>query len=321
MINKTTENQKEEIQNGTIHISVLLQEVIEGLAVKNGETFVDMTINGGGHSSVICSALGSSGVLVGIDADSNALVRAKKNLERSGCQATVHLVAENFRNVKTILAGLGISKADKILFDLGLSSNELENSNRGFSFQKDEPLLMTFSDDPSKVVFTADDIVNTWDEENIAAIISGYGEERFAKRIARRIADIRKMKPIRTTKELVDIIQNAVPNWYRSGRKIHFATRTFQAIRMAVNDEIRALEQGLEDSWNMLSPGGRMAVISFHSMEDRMAKKFLRNKSREGEGTLLTKKPIIPRDEEIQKNKRARSAKLRIIEKNTAKQK
>ncbi|MFA5830387.1 MAG: 16S rRNA (cytosine(1402)-N(4))-methyltransferase RsmH [Candidatus Paceibacterota bacterium] len=308
-------------KNDTVHISVLLQEVMEGLAVKNGETFVDMTINGGGHSSAICSALGTAGTLVGIDADSNALVRAKKNLELSGCGATVHLVAENFRNVKMILSGLGIKKADKILFDLGLSSNELENSSRGFSFQKDEPLLMTFSDDPSKVVFTAEDILNTWDEENIAAIISGYGEERFAKRIARRITDVRGMKPIRTTKELVEIIQNAVPNWYRSGRKLHFATRTFQALRMAVNDEIRALEQGLKDSWEILSPGGRIAVISFHSMEDRMVKKFFRIKSREGEGTLLVKKPIIPREEEIKKNRRARSAKLRIIEKNMAKQK
>jgi 16S rRNA (cytosine1402-N4)-methyltransferase len=312
-----TEIREEKVQNSTIHISVLLHEVIEGLAVKKGETFVDMTTNGGGHSSVICPSLGPNGTLVGIDADANALVAAKAKLSR--CEAAVHLVPENFRNIKTVLEGLGISKADKVLFDLGLSSNELENSGRGFSFQKDEPLVMTFSNDPSKVTFTAEDIVNTWDEENIATILSGYGEERFAKRIASRIVEARGMQKIRTTKELVSIIQNAVPGWYRSGRKIHFATRTFQALRMAVNDEIRALEQALNDAWEVLSPGGRIAVISFHSMEDRMVKKFFRNKAREGEGWLLTKKPVTPREEELQNNKRARSAKLRIIEKNPTK--
>jgi 16S rRNA (cytosine1402-N4)-methyltransferase len=308
-----TETREEEVRNGNVHISVLLHEVIEGLAVKSGETFVDMTTNGAGHSSEICLSLGPKGTLVGIDADANALARAKEKL--AGCEATVHLVPENFRNVKKVLHDLGISKVDKVLFDLGLSSNELETSGRGFSFQKDEPLLMTFSDDPSKVTFTAEDIVNTWDEENIATILSGYGEERFARRIARRIVETRGMTPIHTTKELVGVIQMAVPGWYRSGRKTHFATKTFQALRMAVNDEIRALQEALTDAWDALAPKGRIAIISFHSMEDRMVKKFFKEKSKGGEGILLTKKPIVPTEEELKLNRRSRSAKLRIIEK------
>jgi len=315
VINKTTEIEENKVLMGNSHVSVLLQEVIEGLAIKNGETFVDMTVNGGGHSSAVCLYLGPKGTLVGIDADANALVRAKKRLELADCRATVHLVSDNFRNIRSVLKGLGIVKADKVLFDLGLSTNELENSGRGFSFQKDEPLLMTFSNDPSKVTFTAEDILNTWDEENIATILFGYGEERFAKRIAKRIVEARGMQPIKTTKELVEIIRTAVPSWYRSGRKIHFATKTFQALRMAVNDEIRTLEEALNDAWEALTPKGRMAVISFHSMEDRMVKKFFRELSKEEKGTLLTKKPIVPGIEEIKKNKRSRSAKLRIIEK------
>ncbi|MCX6736164.1 MAG: 16S rRNA (cytosine(1402)-N(4))-methyltransferase RsmH [Candidatus Parcubacteria bacterium] len=307
------ETKDDEVLKGNVHTSVLLHEVIEGLAVKNGETFVDMTTNGGGHSSVVCPLLGEKGMLIGIDADANALAKAKEKL--SECRATIHLVPENFRNISAVLKELGIEKVDKVLFDLGLSSNELENSGRGFSFQKDEPLLMTFSNDPSKVTFTAEDIVNTWDEENIATILSGYGEERFAKRIAERIVEARGMQKIHTTKELVGIIQLAVPGWYRSARKIHFATKTFQALRMAVNDEIRALEEALNSSWEALSPGGRIAIISFHSTEDRLVKKFFKEKAKEGEGILITKKPIVPSEEELKSNKRARSAKLRIIEK------
>lgn len=315
MNNDAIEIKQNEVLADTVHVSVLLQEVIDGLAVKNGETFVDMTINGGGHSSALCLYLGSKGTLIGIDADANALTRAKKRLELSDCRATIHLVPENFRNIKSVLKELGMTKVNKVLFDLGLSTNELEDSGRGFSFQKDEPLLMTFSNDPSKVTFTAEDILNTWDEENISTILFGYGEERFAKRIAKRIVEARGMQPIKTTKELVEIIRTAVPSWYRSGRKIHFATKTFQALRMAVNDEIRTLEQALNDAWEALTPKGRMAVISFHSMEDRMVKKFFRERSKEEKGTLLTKKPIVPGLEEIKKNKRSRSAKLRIIEK------
>jgi len=309
MEEKTDITQKKD----SIHISVLLNEVLDGLAINEGDVFVDMTINGGGHSEVIGKLLGKSGTLIGIDADPTSVTRATARLRY--CPANVHLVTENFRNVKKVLADLKIEKVDKILFDLGLSTHELESSGRGFSFQKDEPLLMTFPADPTKVSFTAKDIINTWDEENIVSILSGYGEERFAKRIAERIVDVRKMQEIQTTAELVDIIASAVPSWYRSGRKSHFATKTFQALRMTVNDEIRALQSALDDAWGVLKKDGRIAVISFHSMEDRMVKKFFREKSRDGIGFLITKKPISPSFEETKINRRSRSAKLRVIKK------
>ena len=313
MIKENSENIEDEKRNSSVHISVLLHEVIENLNLEKGDIFVDMTVNGGGHSSAIAPLLGKDGILIGIDADPTALVRGAKKLKDS--PAKVHLVADNFRNLKQILANLKIEKVNKILFDLGLSSHELESSGRGFSFQKDEPLLMTFPTDSTKVSFTASDIVNTWDEDNIASILEGYGEERFAKRIARRIVEVRKMQEIKTTQELVDIIKNAVPGWYRSGRKAHFATRTFQALRMTVNDEIRALDEALNAAWDVLAPNGIIAVISFHSMEDRMVKKFFKEKSHGGGATLITKKPIVPSEEELEMNRRARSAKLRVIKK------
>ena len=309
----TKDNQTEKVLGDTVHVSVLLQEVLDGLAVNEGDVFVDMTINGGGHSEAIGQLLGKSGTLIGIDADPTAITRAGARL--NGCQAKIHLVTENFRNVKKVLTDLKLEKVDKILFDLGLSTHELESSGRGFSFQKDEPLLMTFPADPTKVSFTAKDILNTWDEENIISILSGYGEERFAKRIAERIVDWRKTQEIQTTAELVDIIASAVPGWYRNGRKSHFATKTFQALRMTVNDEIRALQSALDDAWSILEKNGRIAIISFHSMEDRMVKKFFREKSKEEKGFLITKKPISPSFEEMKTNRRSRSAKLRIIKK------
>ncbi len=296
----------------TVHVSVLLHEVVSGLSPKKGEVFVDMTINGGGHSSVICPMLGEKGHLIGIDQDKNALKHSEKRL--SGCKAKVSLVESNFRKIKNVLSDLGVEKADKILFDLGLSSNELELSGRGFSFKKDEPLLMTFAADPSQVTFTAREIVNEWDEENISTILYHYGDEQFAKRIAKKIVEVRGMRPIETTWELVEVIRAAVPAWYRNG-KIHCATKTFQALRIAVNDEIGSLEEGLHDAWEVLAPKGRMAVISFHSLEDRIIKRFFKEKAVEKMALLLTKKPIVPGGEEIKENKRARSAKLRIIEK------
>lgn len=313
MDNDTKDKQIEKVLDETVHISVLLHEAIDGLDIRSGETFVDMTVNGGGHSEAIGKLLGEKGTLIGIDADPSAVVRAGERLK--DCSAKVHLVTENFRNVKKVLSDIGIEKANKILFDLGLSTHELESSGRGFSFRKDEPLLMTFPSDKNKVAFTAEDIVNTWDEENIAAILLGYGEERFAKRIARRIVEARKMQEIKTTGELVLVIQTALPSWYRNSRKIHFATKTFQALRMTVNDEIRALGEAIPDSWEILAKGGRIAVISFHSMEDRLVKKIFREIAREGGGLLITKKPICPSFDEIRKNKRSRSAKLRIIKK------
>jgi len=296
----------------SFHESVLLQEVISGLAVKDGETYVDMTINGGGHSSAVCPLLGKKGRLIGIDQDETALARSEKRL--SGCEAKISLVRNNFRNIKTILAELGIEKADNILFDLGLSTHELESSGRGFSFKKDEPLLMTFAADPTQVTFTASDIVNGWDEDNIRTILYGYGDEHFAKSIARKITEVRSMKKIETTHELVEVIRTAVPGFYKRG-KIHFATKTFQALRIAVNEEIQSLEQGLADAWELLAPKGRIAIISFHSLEDRIVKRFFKEREREGKGILMTIKPIVPQEEEMKQNPRSRSAKLRIVEK------
>jgi 16S rRNA (cytosine1402-N4)-methyltransferase len=294
------------------HKSVLLNEVLEYLSPKVGDVYIDMTINGGGHSSKIAPLLGKKGVLVGIDQDPTALIRAKKRIGE--CEGKIFLKEDNFRNVVALCKELNILSADKVLFDLGLSTHELEVSGRGFSFQKDEPLLMTFAEDPSKAAFTARDIVNTWAKENIAAVLEGYGEERFAWKIAESIVSAREKKPIETTKELVDVVGASLSSREKK-RKTHFATKTFQALRIAANDEIRSLEEALDAVWGLLAPKGRIAIISFHSLEDRIVKKFFRKKQDEEEGRLLTKKPIIPSDQELLENRRARSAKLRIIEK------
>jgi 16S rRNA (cytosine1402-N4)-methyltransferase len=208
------------------------------------------------------------------------------------------------------------------MLDLGLSSDQFETSGRGFSFQKNEPLLMTFKENLGPEDLTAKQIVNTWDEENIADIIYGYGEERYSRKIAKGIVGARAVKPIETTFDLVEIIKNSTPSRYAHG-KIHPATRTFQALRITVNDEINALKEGLEKGWERLAPGGRMAVISFHSIEDRIVKHFYKSKEwmEKADGTsertanIITKKPITASHQEISENPRSRSAKLRIIEK------
>ncbi|MEK7104808.1 MAG: 16S rRNA (cytosine(1402)-N(4))-methyltransferase RsmH, partial [Patescibacteria group bacterium] len=208
-----------------------------------------------------------------------------------------------------------------IIFDLGLSSDQLENSGRGFSFMKDEPLLMTMKENPLPEDLTAIDIVNTWGEKSLADIIYGYGEEKFSRRIARGIVEARVKNKIETTWDLIKVIENNVPIAYRKGhakgraRRLHCATKTFQALRIAVNDELGALQTGLEKGFKVLNRGGRMAVISFHSLEDRIVKRFYKEKQKKGEVILINKKPIIPKKEEIKNNPRSRSAKLRILEK------
>ncbi|MCR4306836.1 MAG: 16S rRNA (cytosine(1402)-N(4))-methyltransferase RsmH [Candidatus Yonathbacteria bacterium] len=295
-----------------MHQSVLLQEVITYLDMKSGDAVLDGTVNGGGHSKAICSHLGKEGRLIGIDQDKDALERATKAL--SQCNAPHFLIQENFRNLDLVLQGIGMKTVDKILLDLGFSSFQIETSGRGFSFQKDEPLLMTLKVSPKPEDLTAEEIVNTWEEEHIADIIYGFGEERFSRRIAKGIVEARAKKHITTTGELSQIIMESVPARYRSG-KIHPATKTFQALRITVNDELGALTEGLEKGIRALSPGGRMAVISFHSLEDRIVKNIFRQKQKEGIVSILTKKPLVPSREEIKENKRARSAKLRVIEK------
>lgn len=296
-----------------IHKTVLLHESIDGLEIKNGDIFVDGTLGGGGHFEEVAKRFGSNVVMIGIDLDPDAIIRTKERL--STYNLKTHFVQNSFRNIDTILDSLNIPKVDKILLDIGLSSNQFEESGRGFSFQKDEPLIMSFKKDLTEEDLTAREIVNTWDLENISAILKGYGEEQFAWKIAKAIVAKREEKPIETTFELVEVIKLATPKWYQS-KRIHPATKTFQALRITVNDEIESLKEGVKKGFDRLNLGGRIAVISFHSIEDRAVKKFFKEISVKGEGLLINKKPLIPTDEEIKQNPRSRSAKLRILQKN-----
>jgi 16S rRNA (cytosine1402-N4)-methyltransferase len=295
-----------------MHIPVLLHESIDGLEVKPNDVVLDGTINGGGHSKVIAERMGTAGIIVGMDRDEDALNRARVALE--GSHPRIILVNDNFRNLGKVLRENGLDGADRILLDLGLSSDQLERSGRGFSFQKDEPLLMTFKAHPDENDLTARDVVNTWEEESLETIIYGFGEEKFAKRIAAAIVRRRGEKPIETSNELAEIIKKSVPQWY-AHKKVHCATKTFQALRIAVNDELGSLREGLLEGMKYLKPNGRMGVISFHSIEDRAVKNFFKEQEKQGICKIITKKPIVPSREEILKNKRARSAKLRIAQK------
>lgn len=296
----------------TTHIPVLLKETIDGLNPEQGETVLDATLGGGGHSKALCLRIGASGTFVGIDADEDAVSRAKEKL--ASCEARVILETVNFQSIGSVLDKHGIKEINRAVFDLGLSSFQLEESNRGFSFQRSEPLMMTFAKKALPEATTAYDIVNRWEEDSIEAILSGYGEERFARKIARSIILARKEKPIKTTDELVAIITEAVPQWYRN-KRLHCATRTFQALRIAVNDEFGALKEALAVCFSRLAPKGRMAVISFHSAEDRIVKLFFKEQKMAGTAVLVSKKPIAASRTEQQQNPRARSAQLRILEK------
>ncbi|MFA5651889.1 MAG: 16S rRNA (cytosine(1402)-N(4))-methyltransferase RsmH [Candidatus Paceibacterota bacterium] len=294
-----------------IHKTVLLNESIEKLSLKVGSIYFDGTLGGAGHTSKVCSDFGGKVRIIATDRDNLAIRNAEEKLSKLGCKAD--LILSDYRNLDTVLKNLGVEKVDGILLDLGLSSDQLDASGRGFTFRNNEPLLMTFSEDEQKV--NAKVIVNNWSEETIADILYGYSDERYSRRIAKAIVSARLKKEIETTDDLVKIIENAVPAVYRRG-KTHFATKTFQALRIAVNDEITALKDGMSKGWELLNKGGRMAIISFHSVEDREVKNYFREKSKNGEGKLITKKPLVPSDEEISENPRSRSAKLRVIEKN-----
>lgn len=288
-----------------MHQPVLLQEVVEALCVKSGETFLDCTVGSGGHSVAVAEAAKGSVTIIGLDEDEDALARAAKQFKKAGIRAP--LIQKNFRYLDVALTEARASAPDAILMDLGVSTDELQTSGRGFSFNTDEPLLMSFRKN-SEGGITARAVVNEWSEENLAVILEGFGGERYAKRIARAIAEARKSAPIETSKALADIVSSVVP---RSGR-IHPATKTFQAIRMAVNDELPALEEGLRKAFTALTAGGRLAVISFHSGEDRIVKRFFKGAEKEGRGTT-SKRPIVPSQEEVRRNPRARSAKLRVF--------
>jgi len=292
------------------HDSVLMSEVLESLAVQQSDTVVDATLGGAGHFSSLLAALGEGGVIVGIDADAAAVERGRATyaLDRRPERPVAHLVNDNFRNLTRILERLGIGHADKILFDLGWSGYQIA-SPRGFSFQADEPLLMQYGEGGE----TAADIVNSSTEDDLADLIFVYGEERFARGIAHAIVAARSHERILTTNALVEAIKAGTPHWYHE-RKIHPATKTFQALRIAVNDEIGSLREGLAAALDALAPNGRLAVISFHSIEDRIVKNILRDAMQSGLGTMTPKKPIAPTRAEILANRRARSAKLRVFE-------
>ena len=294
------------------HIPVLRDESIDGLFIKKGETIIDGTLGGGGHTLEIVRRFGKSVRIICLDLDGDAIKRVEKLV--TGKEANLILINSGFQDIDKVLAGLHFEKVDKILLDLGISSFQLEDSGRGFSFSKDEPLLMTMNENPKKGDLTASIIVNTWSEKTLADIIYGFGEEKYSRKIARAIVNARLHDEIKTTFDLVKIIEGAVGREYR-GMKINPATRTFQALRIATNSELSNLEKVIGKGFERLERGGRMAIISFHSLEDRIVKKaFVELKNKEV-GMVITKKPITPSEEEIKSNPRSRSSKLRIIEK------
>ena len=311
-----------------IHKSVLLKESIEGLNLKPGAAVVDATLGEGGHSREILKKIGKEGKLIAIDWDENAIENFKKYLKSaSGWQSeVVSLAKDNFINLKNILGGQGIKSVDGILADLGYSSAQLEDAKYGMSFLKDAELDMRLDRNNR---FTAKEIVNEYPQKELEIILKNYGEEKYAKNIARKIIEARKKKIIERTPELAEIIESAVPERYKH-RRMHCATKTFQAIRIEVNSELENLEKFIPQAIEALNPEGRLAVISFHSLEDRIVKRIFRENARgcicppyfpecrcghRAMVKIITKKPIVPAEEEIKKNPRARSAKLRICEK------
>ncbi len=298
-----------EAEHVTAHAPVLLHEVLEGLAIAPSSIVVDCTAGGGGHAEAILRMLGSDGRYIGIDADSAALERVRK---RIGSDPRVSLVLGNFRHVAEHCKRVSTLAPTHLLADLGFSSDQLEHSGRGFSLQRDEPLVMTFETTVTPETLTAWHVVNEWSEASLCDILRGFGGEPAARRIAQAIVEAREERPITTSHELAAIVEAAAP---RGKRRIHPATRTFQALRMAVNDELGALEALLADGFELLAPAGRMAIISFHSLEDRTVKHAFRSYRERGVATLITKRPIIADLAEVRANPRSRSAKLRILEK------
>ncbi len=288
-----------------MHTPVLLHESITALAIQDGDVVVDGTFGGGGHSKEIHTLFGDRVHLVCVDLDEDAQNRF--NSLFLGTTAT--FVHANYKNAEAILSASKEAHATKVLLDIGTSSFQLDNDTRGFSFNSDSPLAMTLSKEGSHTGFTAYDIVNSWEESSIADIIFYYGEEPFARKIAKAIVSARERAPIKTAKELGELIATTIK---RKGR-LHPATKTFQALRIAVNDELTVLKEALSSWWDHLTPGGRIAVISFHSLEDRIVKRWMMGQ--EQAKRVITKKPIVSTAQELAHNPRARSAKLRVIEK------
>ena len=306
------------------HTSVLFEECMEGLAIRPDGIYVDGTLGGGGHSEGICSRLGEKGLLIGIDRDRDALNAAEKRLKSYTCRKV--FVQSNYSDIKTVLSELEIDCIDGALLDLGVSSFQLDNPERGFSYMQEAPLDMRMSQDDD---FTAYDVVNTYGADELKNIIFKYGEERWAPRIADFIVKARKDKPIETTSQLVDIIKAAIPASARRDGP-HPAKRTFQAIRIEVNDELGQLEKAVDEFCDVLAPEGRLCIITFHSLEDRIVKDVINKRinpctcpkefpvcvcGKTGDIKKRSNKPISPTAAEIERNPRARSAKLRVAEK------
>jgi len=305
------------------HVPVMVKEVIEYLNCLPGKTYVDGTLGGGGHAKAILEAIGSDGSLIGIDKDPDAIAHAGESLH--SFKPNVQIFHDNFINLPEILSRLHITGVDGILLDLGLSLYQLEGSGRGFSFMRDEPLDMRMNPEQGQ---TAAALVNRLSKKRLAELISRYGEEPRAARIAKSIVDSRHRQAIQSSLQFAEIVKKAIPAKYRRGR-IHPATRTFQAIRIAVNRELEALEKFFDDAINLLNPGGRFCVLSFHSLEDRIVKERFKALARGctcpprfpqcvcgkvPQVSILTKKPVRPGQAEVQANPMARSAKLRAAE-------
>ncbi|WP_077211428.1 16S rRNA (cytosine(1402)-N(4))-methyltransferase RsmH [Bacillus dakarensis] len=306
------------------HTTVLLQETVDGLNIKSDGIYVDCTMGGAGHSELILSKLSDEGKLYAFDQDETAIANAKEKLAQYGDRITI--IKSNFLHLKEMLAEHGVDKVDGILYDLGVSSPQLDTPERGFSYHHDAPLDMRMDQDAE---LSAYDVVNKWSYEELVKIFFRYGEEKFSKQITRKIEAAREKKPIETTGELVELIKDAIPAPARR-KGGHPAKRIFQAIRIAVNDELGVFEKSLEQAIQLLNPGGRISVITFHSLEDRICKVTFKKASETPELPhglpvipdeykpvlkLITRKPILPSEEELEGNNRARSAKLRIAEK------
>ena len=305
------------------HKSVLLNETIDGLNIKPDGIYVDGTLGGGGHAYEVCRRLGEKGSIIGIDQDAAAIEAASARLKDFGEKVTI--VRSNYCDMKSKLHELGIDKVDGIVLDLGVSSYQLDTAERGFSYREDAPLDMRMD---TRQKMTARAIVNDYTEADLYRVIRDYGEDKFAKNIAKHIVQARAVKPVETTAELSEIIRASIPMKFQK-KSGHPAKRTFQAIRIELNRELDVLRDSLDDMIDLLNPGGRLCIITFHSLEDRIVKSaFRKNENpctcppdfpvcvcgKKSKGSIITKKPILPSEEELEYNSRSKSAKLRIFE-------
>ena len=308
------------------HRPVLLEETIESLKIRPDGIYVDGTLGGAGHASQVCKRLSEKGRFVGIDQDDCALQAAGERLKEFGKNVRIDCVKSNYCQMKSVLENLGIDKVDGILLDIGVSSYQLDNAERGFTYREDAPLDMRMDQSSS---FSAKDVVNQYDEMQLYRVIRDYGEEKFAKNIAKHIVAARQEKEIETTGELIEIIKASIPAKVRATGG-HPAKRTFQAIRIEVNRELEVLQDSIDEMIDLLNDGGRLCIITFHSLEDRIVKnKFRENEDpcicpknfpvcvcgRKSKGEVITRKPIVPSEQEVEENKRSKSSKLRVFEK------